>query len=100
MERDFEDEFFIECEVGELENFYANREAKVDRIRMMGKIIDHMESDEVEFADPYAEGAAIMIRGMARYMDDHADLPTYVKKGTRTGRTSIGFFVNHRSLKG
>ena len=88
LEKDFEDEFFIECDVSELESFYAKRNEKVENIRMMGKIIDHMDSDNVEFSDPFAEGAANMIRGISTFMDDNSDIPIYVKKGTRTGKFS------------
>lgn len=86
LEKDFEDEFFIECDINEIDAFYAKRNEKVECIRMMGRIIDHMDTDEVTFNDPYAEGAAIMIKGISSYIDDHTDLPAYVKKSTRTGK--------------
>lgn len=35
--------------------------------------------------DAHAEGAANMIRGMATYIADTADIPTYVKTSQRTG---------------
>ena len=36
--------------------------------------------------DAHAEGAANMIRGMATYIADTADIPTYVKTSQRTGQ--------------
>ena len=85
LEKDFEDEFFFECEESQLEEFYQARSIKTDSIRLLGKIIEHMETDELEFTDPFAEGAALMIKGIASYIGDNMDIPNYLKKSTRTG---------------
>ena len=38
------------------------------------------------FQDPHAEGAANMIRGMASYISETTDVPTYAKNSQRTGK--------------
>ena len=40
---------------------------------------------KLSIKDPHAEGAANMIRGMATYISDTADIQTYVKTSQRTG---------------
>jgi hypothetical protein len=35
-------------------------------------------------SDPQAEGAANLVRGISTYIDDHADIPVYLRTSTRT----------------
>jgi len=84
MEKEFEDELFFECDEADLAQFHRHRAEKVAKIKTVGKILAHMDNVDETFNDAHAEGAANMIRGMATYIADTADIPTYVKTSQRT----------------
>ena len=49
MEQEFGDELFFECDEGDLDQFMANRAAKVNKIKTVGRILEHMDSAKETF---------------------------------------------------
>ena len=49
LERDFEDELFFECPEEELDQYYKKRAQKVEKVKIVGKILSHMDDDKQEF---------------------------------------------------
>ncbi|CBY10245.1 unnamed protein product [Oikopleura dioica] len=84
LEKEFGDEFFIDVGIDELDAFNRKRKQKIENVRLLGKILTEMDETDVEFSDPQAEGAANLVRGISTYIDDHADIPVYLRTSTRT----------------
>lgn len=46
LEQDFEDEFFIDCEQDNLEQYYLERSQKVQKVRLMAEVLTGMEDEK------------------------------------------------------
>ena len=46
----YQDELFFECDEADLDAFYRNRRQKVEKIKTVGKILNHMDKEEQTFS--------------------------------------------------